>query len=199
MQPPAKPAAREGWRTFIALGLAPEIKQAIAQYLLPLKKLTNGISWVKSENLHFTLKFLGDTPVAVVPEIAAALGEICSRYEPVRAKISGSGVFPNEKRPRVLWLGCQVETASLGELAAEIDAACGRFGFQPEARAFAPHLTIGRVREGPASIVVSTMRNQKFSGPETIFDECVFMKSELHPAGSIYTRLDTFPFARTNA
>ncbi len=183
-------------RTFIALALAAEIKNAIAEYLQPLGKLANGISWAKTENLHLTLKFLGDTPAAQIPEIGAALDRICTSYEPVRAQISGSGVFPNKKHPRVIWLGLKTETDRLVQLAKAIDAACVRFGFQSEMRPFAPHLTVGRVRAGTASAVIQRMEENLFSSPEMVFHECLFMKSELHPAGSIYTPLQKIPFAR---
>src|SRR5262245_40156728 len=98
-------AKGEMMRTFVALDLDPAVKQAIAEYILPLGKLTNGMSWVKSSNLHLTLKFLGDTQAVQIPELAARFGEICRQYEPMRVKFSGTGVFPNEKKPRVVWLG----------------------------------------------------------------------------------------------
>lgn len=183
-------------RTFIALDLDPAIKQAIAEYLLPLRKLANGISWVKTWNLHFTLKFLGDTRPAQIPELAAVFGEICGLNEPFRGRISGSGVFPNERKPNVLWLGLETETDRLNQLAREIDIASAGFGFKAENRPFAPHLTIGRVRNGEIGALINTMRDRPFSSQETILHECIWMKSELQPGGAIYTPLHKFPFAR---
>ncbi len=194
MKPAQKARAENTVRTFIALELAPEIKQAIAAYLLPLRKFADGISWVKNENLHLTLKFLGETPGIQIPELAKIFEEICSRYEPMRALVSGSGVFPNEKSPRVLWLGLQTESDSLNRLAKEIDAACTRFGFKTEVRPFAPHLTIGRVREGKAAEVIKTLRERPFPSKEINFQECTLMKSELHSPGSIHTPLQKFAF-----
>ena len=150
----------EVMRTFVALDLDPAVKQAIAEYLLPLTKLTNGMSWVKSSNLHLTLKFLGDTQAAQIPELTARFGEICRQYDSIRVKISGTGVFPNEKKPRVVWLGLKAETEALQQLAKEIDRACTRFGFQAESRPFAPHLTIGRVRSGEVSTLIAAMRDR---------------------------------------
>lgn len=187
--PPAKPLGRETVRTFIALALAPEIKQAIAAYLQPLKKLASGIAWVKSENLHLTLKFLGDTPAAQIPEMAAAMAAICARYQPVAARISGSGFFPNANKPRVLWLAVKTHNDDLARLAQEIDNACAQWGFRKEARPFAPHLTVARVRDGAAAAVVASMQERQFSSPETVLRECVFMKSTLQAGGSFYTPL----------
>jgi 2'-5' RNA ligase len=139
---------------------------------------------------------LGDTPLAQIPELAARCGKICERFDWFRARISGSGVFPNEKKPRVLWLGLQTETDRLQQLAREIDEACTHFGFEAERRPFAPHLTVARVRAGEIGAVTKIMQDHPFSSQETVLRECVFMKSELQPAGSIYTPLHKFPFAR---
>jgi 2'-5' RNA ligase len=189
-------AKGEMMRTFVALDLAPAVKQAIAEYLQPLGKLANGVSWVKSSNLHLTLKFLGDTQAAQVPELAASFGEICRQYDPMRVKVSGNGVFPNEKKPRVVWMGLQAETGALSQLAKEIDRACMHFGFQAESRSFAPHLTIGRVRSGEVSALIEAMRDRPFASLDTVIPECIFMKSELQPAGSVYTPLHKFQFTR---
>ena len=100
-------------RTFVALDFDSTIKQAITKYLQPVEKLADRINWVKSRNLHLTLKFLGDTQVAQVPELAAKLSSVCGHFDSIRVQIIGSGVFPNEKRPRVLWLGLKAETNAL--------------------------------------------------------------------------------------
>jgi 2'-5' RNA ligase len=196
MSPSERSVAGAAIRAFIALDLYPAIKQAIAAYLLPLRQLADGVSWVKTWNLHFTLKFLGDTRPAQIPELAAVFGEICGRYEPFRGRISGSGVFPNERKPNVLWLGLETETGKLNKLAREIDSACTGFGFKAENRPFAPHLTIGRVRNGEIGALIKTMRDSPFSSQETILNECILMKSELQPGGAIYRPLHNFPFAR---
>jgi 2'-5' RNA ligase len=196
MRSPAPAAGGDMIRTFVALDFDPPIKQAITEYLQPLEKLADGISWVRSQKLHLTLKFLGDTQAAQIPELAVKFGEICSHYDSIQVQITGSGVFPNEKRPRVLWLGLKTETDALNQLANEIERACVHFGFQAESRAFAPHLTIGRVRSGVVTAVLKTMRDRPFESLDTIFRECVLMKSDLRPAGSIYTPLHKFPLAR---
>ncbi|MGH7496224.1 MAG: RNA 2',3'-cyclic phosphodiesterase [bacterium] len=196
MRRSAPPAGGGVIRTFVALEFDPAVKQAIAEYLQPLEMLADGISWVKSRNLHLTLKFLGDTQAAQIPELAVSFGAICSHYDSIRVQITGSGAFPDEKRPRVLWLGLKTETDALNQLAKEIDRACMHFGFQPESRSFAPHLTIGRVRNGAVTAILKAMRDRPFSSLATVFHECILMKSELQPAGSIYTPLHKFPLAR---
>lgn len=181
---------RDTIRAFIALELPQEIKQAIADYVTPLRALDKGVSWTKAENVHLTLKFLGDTPKQQIEKVAAALREICASFAPIAAEIAGAGVFPNEHRPRVLWIGMKESSGKLAELAQRIESECRRLGFEKEERAFTPHLTIGRVKEGKAANVVKALRESPFPARQIVFEECVLMKSELHAKGSIYTALE---------
>lgn len=181
-------------RAFIALELSQEIKQAIADYVAPLRALDNGLSWTKAENVHLTLKFLGDVPKPQIEKVAAALREVCASFAPIAAEIIGSGVFPNEHRARVLWIGMKESTGKLVELAQRIENECRRLGFEKEERTFSPHLTIGRVKEGKAANLVKALREQPFPARQIVLEECTLMKSELHAKGSIYTALEKVAF-----
>jgi len=181
-------------RAFIALELPQEIKQAIADYLAPLRALDKGISWTKAENVHCTLKFLGDTPTPLIEKVAAALREICAGFAPIAAEITGASVFPSEHRARVLWIGMKESSGKLAELAQRIESECRRLGFEKEERGFSPHLTIGRVKEGKAANVVKALRESPFPSRQIVFQECLLMKSELHSKGSIYTALQKIAF-----
>lgn len=139
---------RDTTRAFIALELSPEIKQVLADYVAPLRALDKGLSWTNAENVHLTLKFLGDVFESQIENVAAALRETCASFPPIGAEISDSGVFPNAHRPRVLWIGIKENSGKLAELAQRIESECRRLGFEQEARNFTPHLTIGRVKEG---------------------------------------------------
>jgi len=176
-------------RTFIALDMPPEIKTALANYVRPLKSLRGRVSWVKPENLHLTLKFLGDTPANRIDEIAAVLQEIAAASTPFSALIAGSGAFPNDEHPRVLWVGLNETTGTLPSLTRAIDEKLKPFGFAPEKKRFAPHLTIGRVKDARIPEIICGLREKPFAAMTAQFDEIIFMKSELHPAGSIYTPL----------
>jgi len=179
----------EKLRTFIALDMPPEIKAALEKYVQPLKLLRGRISWVKPESLHLTLKFLGDTPANRVDEIAAALQEITATSTPFAADISGSGAFPNDKAPRVLWVGINNDSGTLLKLTKAIDERLHRFGFAKEKRDFTPHLTIGRVKDSRLPEIIRALQEKPFAAMPAPFNEIIFMKSELHPAGSIYTPL----------
>ena len=188
------PRKKDDVRAFIALELSQEIKQAIADYVAPLRALDKGVSWTKAENVHLTLKFLGDVPKPQIEKVAAALREVCASFTPIAAEAIGSGVFPNEHRPRVLWIGMNESAGKLVEFAQRIESECQRLGFEKEERGFTPHLTIGRVKEGKAANVVKALREQPFPARQIVFQECALMQSELRSAGSIYTVLEKIAF-----
>ncbi len=176
-------------RTFIALDMPSDIKSALAKYVQPLKALRGRVSWVKLENMHLTLKFLGDTPASRIDEIAAALQQAAAAVTPFSAVVSGCGAFPNEENPRVLWVGINEKTGTLLKLVRDIDERVQQFGFAKEKRFFAPHLTIGRAKDTRIAEIVRALKEKPFAAMPAQFQEIIFMKSELHPSGSIYTPL----------
>ena len=185
---------RDTIRAFIALELSEDVKRALADYVAPLRKLGGQVSWVKPENAHFTLKFLDEVTPQQIQALAEMLTSICRRFAPFEAEVAESGCFPNERHPRVLWVGIREASGKMEELAGQVENACHRMGFAKENRKFSPHVTIARVRQGQAPAIVKSMREQPFPRHEMIFRECTLMKSELHSAGSIYTPLHKFAF-----
>lgn len=182
----------ETLRTFIALDMPPEIKMALGKYTQPLKSLHGRVNWVKPENMHLTLKFLGDTPANRLDEIAAALQEAASKSAPFSAAVTGSGVFPNANYPRVLWVGLEEKTGVLLNLVKAIDERMHHLGFKREKRPFAAHLTIGRAKDTKIPDIVQALREKPFPAMTAHFHEIIFMKSELYPGGSVYTPLRKF-------
>lgn len=176
-------------RAFIAFGLGADARAAIADYVMALRNLRGRVSWVKAENVHLTLKFLGDTPQEKIDNIADVLRDVARTASPISVTIGGGGVFPNEQRPRVLWIGMEEASGALQELATAIDERLHRLGFAKENRPFHPHLTIGRVRDGSVAKIVAAMRDQPFDHRAVQLNEIALMRSELHPGGSVYTPL----------
>jgi 2'-5' RNA ligase len=184
-------------RTFIALEMPAEIRTALGDYAQPLRSVRGRVTWVKPENMHLTLKFLGDTPANRINEIAAALHKVASAAVPFSAVIVGSGVFPNEKYPRVLWVGLEEKTGALFKLAKAIEESMHQLGFAKEKRPFTAHLTIGRAKDINIPEIVRMLCEKPFPAMTVRFDEIIFMKSDLHPTGSVYTPLRKFKLGKT--
>jgi len=182
-------------RAFIAIELSEELKASLAR-LQELIKLGSEsyVKWVDPQGMHLTLKFLGNISVDKVSAISEAIAEVARSVAPFRLELTEFGAFPNTKAPRVAWVGLGGDLESLLRLQRGIDQALIPLGFLPEARAFSPHLTLGRVRdqatpqerrrlgEGMASLEVQ--------GPPSLYvDRVSLMRSQLTSKGAIYSRL----------
>jgi RNA 2',3'-cyclic 3'-phosphodiesterase len=183
-------------RLFIAIKISPEIQQAIAALLQEFRVLAPQIKWVRAENLHITLKFLGETPDQKLSPLQNALSGI--RFDQsVNLVIHGLGFFPNDRRPKVLWAGMQA-SQNLQSLAANIDAEVHRLGFPNEERPFAPHLTLARLQSLriPPNLLqtIHSKSAQNFGSLRT--GEFHLIQSHLKPTGAEYTTLQSFRFAR---
>jgi len=186
-------------RTFIAVDIHPTTLQSIQQKVGPLQKAigNSAIRWVPIHNFHLTLKFLGDISpdnVDALTRILRAEADSCQQFD---LHIGGLGSFPNSKRPRVLFIGIQAP-AGLDAFQHGIESATAKLGYKPETRAFAPHLTIGRVRDNatPADQqrIRKAMEEIKIDSLGTARVDSVHLyKSELKSTGSVYTKLFSAP------
>lgn len=150
-------------------------------------------------NLHVALKFLGGVDEARLPEVEAAVAAAASGYGAFPLPIRGLGAFPSATRPRVIWAGAPAE--ALVPLAAAVDARLVRLGFPAEGRAFAAHVTLGRVREPRRD---ATLAGALAAGAAREFgtvavDRVSLMRSDLSPRGARYTELRGFPLAGSAA
>jgi len=185
-------------RCFIALEMPGPVKEHAAGLISELKSAGADIKWVKPANLHLTLQFLGEVEPELVPALQAALAGACARCGPLELAISGCGAFPGLKKPRVVWLGFKGMTQELAGLTESIQAANQPLGFEPEQRAFRPHLTLGRLRrrkkggnKGPSSAPLSRELAvlAAHRGPAFIAGRVVLMQSTLTSSGPIYEPL----------
>ena len=152
------------------------------------------MKWVDPENIHVTLKFLGTTPVSAVQDIVQRMTKVAAETSCFALNIGAVGCFPNWQRPQVIWVGLEGEIEKLASLQRNLEAAVEDLGFRRENRAFVPHLTLGRVRDG-----TSFQDKQAFGkwasaaefkdGGELEVDGLSLMESKLTPLGPIYTRL----------
>ena len=147
------------------------------------------IKFVEPENIHLTLKFLGEIEPSLMEQVSQVVKE--TSFQPFDARLEGIGVFPNLRRPRVVWAGITDGVSQLAEIWKDVDTKLSRLGFERERRGFSPHITIGRVRSGRNRdrLVeeLSTLSDYVFGGLHV--DRIVLKKSVLTPRGPIYTTL----------
>jgi 2'-5' RNA ligase len=117
----------------------------MADLIAELRKAGADVTWVPTEKIHLTLKFLGNTDDSLIPKIKEQISKKLLHYNAFYIKIVGVGCFPSEKRPRVLWVGME-NSDILQSIQKEMDTEVAGLGFAREDRPFSPHLTIGRVR-----------------------------------------------------
>jgi len=181
-------------RLFVAIELTNELRKAVDELLSELGKAAPKAKWVRAENLHVTLKFLGRTEPDKFEAIQKALG--CLRSpEPVALDFHGLGFFPNAKRPRVFWMG-MTASSSLPALGEAIDQAVHKLGFPLETRPFAPHLTLARFEPPglPAKLGPAVTENSTRNFGSLTAREFHLIESKLKPTGAEYTTLQSFPF-----
>lgn len=180
-------------RTFIAIPVSDETRRQIAAIRQAIPELRENVRLVPPENMHLTLKFLGDTDEKLIPEINRKIAAIIAEFERFEFVCEITGGFPNNHKPRVLWLGVSKGFDKVQELAQKVESALAEFGFQPEGRAFQPHLTLGRVKE-PRRNVAGLERFLKYeiNPTKNPVENVIFYESNLTSGGAIYTRLAVF-------
>jgi RNA 2',3'-cyclic 3'-phosphodiesterase len=182
-------------RSFIAIELPGEVKQALAELQRKLKSAGNlPVRWVDPGNIHLTLKFFGDIAADSPAKILAALEEAIKGSKPFSIEVKGLGVFPNMNRVQIIWVGLYGEMEKLGQIQENIEASLKPLGFPLENRPFTPHLTLARVRDycrpeerQKMGQIIST---NSFEGKHIINVTSInLMKSQLTREGPIYSKL----------
>jgi len=178
-------------RTFIAIELSTDIRDALAQAQVSLKYAGADVKWIAKNNIHLTLKFLGEISEEKSKEIAAALDNIAKETKPFEISLKDLGAFPTIEHPRVIWVGLDKGAKESTELAKKIDTSLSKLGFQEESRPFAAHLTIGRVRSGlNRGALVEKMSSFQLSAISCQpIKSMALIKSTLTPHGAIYSKL----------
>lgn len=175
-------------RSFVAIELPAEIKTAIDSYIQQIRKLAPNIKWAKAASIHITLKFLGEQPPELIDKTLAGLLPVSEIASPFQLTVTQFGAFPNEKRPRVFWLGIESQPAEpLFTLQSWIEERLVPLGFEKERRRFSPHLTMARVKfpENFAALW-SFVQANPFPAQSFAVHEIVLMRSLLKPSGAEY-------------
>jgi len=180
----------EQWRMFCAVELPEVIRTRIERHIEQVRKAVpeSQPGWTQVNNIHLTLKFFGNVEHARVNRITDALSRAIENVSQFKVSIGGAGAFPNNRQPRVLWIGINDSGGQLKRLHESIEAECARKGFEREARAYRPHLTIARIRkrEGARELAEAN-QNLGFAPAEMLVTELLLFRSELSSKGSRYT------------
>ena len=184
-------------RLFTAIELPEPVREYLLRIRTALAKsvdLADAVSWVKPENLHVTLKFLGEVPDETAGELATSLGRI--QVASMRLAVDHIVYFPKRGAVRVIAGGFTGDVAELVDLFSRVEDVCAAAGFEREGRAYTPHVTLGRARYGRGGAALRRVREKTlahlFPGPEFSAAGFVLMRSQLHPEGAIYTPVARF-------
>ncbi len=179
-------------RTFVAVEVSEAVRAAAAKVIRQLARWDSSLKWVDPQNMHLTLKFLGEVESVEIPDICRAVQEAATEVPSFTFEVAGVGAFPKLERPRTVWLGVTAGAEELAELQRHLEKGLKKLGYPPENRRFSPHLTLGRVRHpGPElaelSKMIESLSGQ--TGGTTEVDEVTVFSSELTREGPIYQAL----------
>jgi len=190
-------------RSFVAVEIPAEVQNALARSTAHLQEALPKplIRWVAPQNVHLTLKFLGDVSPANLERLAEALKVEAAAHETFSMSVGGLGAFPTPRRARVIWVGLEAP-AALTALLRGVEAVAARLGYASEGRPFSPHLTIGRVGQNVSGTDLQRIRTAlegtSVGALGTVRVEAVHIfKSDLQPGGPVYTRLYSLPMRST--
>lgn len=179
---------------FVAIELA-SVSRQVEEIQALLRAVATDVNWVRPENFHLTLKFLGATPSERIESIQQALSRAVSGREPFEVELSRVGAFPSPSRVRVVWVGLAPE-GPLVQLAGRLEDELEGLGVAREERPFAAHVTLGRRRTPRRDEALQKKLGELAvaSGARSRIAEVVLMQSQLRPGGPVYTPVARFPF-----
>lgn len=185
-------------RLFVAIQIPDDVRASIASLLQEFSAIAPQVKWIRPENLHITLKFLGATDSSKLQAIKESLSTV-HLVRPVTLNFSGLGFFPNAKRPGVIWAGVEW-SSNLQALAAEVDGQMASLGFPKNDRAFTPHLTLARLGKMalPRTLAdtIAHDSSRQFGGCAA--SEFYLVESKLKSTGAEYTTLEFYNFVSSS-
>jgi len=178
-------------RAFIAIEMPGLVADAVRRSQQALQKDGIRLRWVRPENVHLTLRFLGDISAATIQAVREAMERSVFGRQPFFLRLSGIGVFPGLKHPKVIWLGLQGQVDLLDDLYRNLSAFLAEQGIPRAERPFKGHLTIGRAkgRLDSENLEAVLLRQAAFETDDFAADSICLFKSDLTPGGAVYTPL----------
>jgi len=181
-------------RSFIAINLPTTIKREIGAIIERLGPAGPPSRWVPPENLHVTVKFLGDIRDDQIGPVTGAITLAAGEYRPFDLRLGGFGFFPNERKARIFWIGIETGFEPLKALAHAIDRQVATLGFPLETRPFSAHITLARLREpGPADRLAKAASHVPYLSEMIAVTQIDLMRSVLSPKGASYSIVDSVP------
>lgn len=178
-------------RLFIAVNFPVRLRRKIARLCRPLEEAGIPGRWVQPDQVHLTLKFIGETPAERVDELCEALDEVAGRFRPFALRFGPIGAFPSPRRPRVVWLGVEA-TPELRFIKDDLERRLADLGVEREMRPYQPHVTLGRApRDAEAG---EFRRLEEIARTLRVNDEyrvthLDLMRSRLEPSGAVHTQI----------
>jgi 2'-5' RNA ligase len=191
----APPASPDHLRLFLAIEIPDEVKRRVLKVGDDLRGLLRKsvVRWTRPEQLHLTLKFLGNVKPDDVDPLSRAVSEVCRGFSPLRLHAGSLGCFPRWRSPRVLWVGIRDEGNQLGSLQAALESASAPFTLEPAEREFTGHVTLGRVKACPRAEIEALSRLaeqlRSLDCGQWTASAVSLIRSQLDPAGARYTEL----------
>jgi len=180
-------------RTFIAVEIPENQKKIIWDFIGEERKTNLPVKWVAFENLHITLKFLGEIDEKELTQILPTLSSISAKTKSFTLQLENFGCFPGLRNPRILWIGVSQGGSELISLAEDLESNFVEYGFKKEDKKFHPHLTIGRIK---TFCKVDDIINKTIKTDPFIINEFILFKSTLLSSGPVYEKIQIFQFEK---
>ena len=183
-------------RSFLAFELPEQIKDILHRVLADMRQAPLDIKWVRVENIHLTVIFIGNMEMDLLDDMAVIVKGACDSCPPMTISLKSAGVFSSKRNPKVLWIGLDGDIERMSVLRNTLQEGLRPFGIKEEKRGFSPHLTLGRFKKGSKLGVHLEDLLLKYGGlesPGITLNELVLFRSELTPKGAKYSRLNAWP------
>lgn len=185
--------AEQDIRTFICFEIPEELRRILADIEQAARKFGESVSWTRPENIHLTLKFIGNTSPSKCEAVTAVLQKLAGNCTGMPVRIDRLGAFPGFTKPRVFWAGSSEQNENLAQFVRNLEEGLEKSGIPRERRAFTPHLTIGRVKRSTCPRTAEFLRTAVVPVQTIWCRELVFMQSTLTSSGAIYKPIVKYP------